>query len=36
MSLKATSIKNAPKLQEQLGKTNIFQVPKLDKVIVAM
>ncbi len=36
MSLKAKAITNAPKLMEQLGKTNIFQVPTLDKVIVAM
>jgi len=36
MSLQATSIKNAPKLQESLGKKNILQVPKIDKIIVAM
>lgn len=36
MSLYATSVKNIPKLQEKLGKTNAFQVPKIDKLIVAM
>ena len=36
MSLYQTSIKNSSKLQEQLWKKNIFQVPKIDKIIVAM
>lgn len=36
MSLLATSVKNKSKLQEQLGKWNISEVPVIDKVIVAM
>ncbi len=36
MSLYKTSLKNAVKLQKDLGKDNILQVPKIDKIIVAM
>ncbi len=36
MSLYETSVKNTKNLQEKLGKSNLHEVPKIDKVIIAM